>query len=120
MKIEQEVDHGVDVEIQLEERGSIVTMDDGASTSEGSNASTLTADNRQEKYGNKELPKELSEMKIRDNSCEDNIKVTSYLYTTSCCFLFLENPFLWYSKMLLNYRIWSLLLLAVTEQKQAR
>lgn len=67
------------------------------STSEGSDASTLTVNTRQEKSGNKELPKEMSEMKIRDKnsySHEDDLKVTSYLYSTSCCFLFMENPFL--------------------------
>ncbi|XP_055810934.1 shaggy-related protein kinase epsilon-like [Solanum dulcamara] len=77
LKIEQEVDHRVDIEIQLEEPGTIAPKDDVTSTSEGSDASTLTVNTRQEKSGNKELPKEMSEMKIRDKNSyghEDDLK----------------------------------------------
>ncbi|KAK4716805.1 hypothetical protein R3W88_015143 [Solanum pinnatisectum] len=69
LKIEQAVDHRVDIEIQMEERCTIAPKDDVTSTSEGSDASTLTVDTRQEKYGKKELP---SEMRIREKNSYDH------------------------------------------------
>ncbi|KAM3344587.1 shaggy-related protein kinase epsilon isoform X1 [Capsicum galapagoense] len=71
-KVDQEVDHRVDIEIQLEEQCPITRNDDVASTSEGSASSTLTVDTRQEKSGCKELPKGMSGMKIRDKISDDH------------------------------------------------
>ncbi|TMW85949.1 hypothetical protein EJD97_022199 [Solanum chilense] len=74
LKNEQEVDHRVDIEFQMEERCTIASKDDVTSTSEGSDASTLTVYTRQEKSGKKELP---NEMRIREKSSydhEDNLK----------------------------------------------
>lgn len=118
LKNEQEVDHRVDIEFQMEERCTIASKDDVTSTSEGSDASTLTVDTRQEKSGKEELP---NEMRIREKSSydhEDDLKVTSYLYNTSCCFIVYGESFFY--DMIKCYRIWSLLLLVVMEQKQAR
>uniref|UniRef100_M1A9V3 non-specific serine/threonine protein kinase n=1 Tax=Solanum tuberosum TaxID=4113 RepID=M1A9V3_SOLTU len=69
LKIEQKVDHRVDIEIQMEERCTIAPKDDVTSTSEGSDASTLTVDTRQEKSGKKELP---NEMRIREKNSYDH------------------------------------------------
>lgn len=52
------------------------------STSEESTVCTLNVDTRPEKSRYEELPKEMNEMKIRDdktNGREDDIKVPSYL-----------------------------------------
>lgn len=101
----------------MEERCTIAPKDDVTSTSEGSDASTLTVDTRQEKSGKKELS---NEMRIREKNSydhEDDLKVTSYLYSTSCCFIVYGESFY---DMIKCYRIWSLLLLVVMEQKQAR
>nr|XP_004240041.1 shaggy-related protein kinase epsilon [Solanum lycopersicum] len=69
LKNEQEVDHRVDIEFQMEERCTIASKDDVTSTSEGSDASTLTVDTRQEKSGKEELP---NEMRIREKSSYDH------------------------------------------------
>ncbi|KAL3369143.1 hypothetical protein AABB24_009780 [Solanum stoloniferum] len=69
LKIEQKVDHRVDIEIQMEERCTIAPKDDVTSTSEGSDASTLTVDTRQDKSGKKELP---NEMRIREKNSYDH------------------------------------------------
>ncbi|XP_015077006.1 shaggy-related protein kinase epsilon-like [Solanum pennellii] len=69
LKNEQEVDHRVDIEFQMEERCTILSKDDVTSTSEGSDASTLTVDTRQEKSGKKELP---NEMRIREKNSYDH------------------------------------------------
>lgn len=65
----------------MEEQCPITLNDDVASTSEGSASSTLTVDTRQEKSGCKELPKEMSGMKIRGKISDDH-EVTSYLCRT--------------------------------------
>ena len=69
LKNEQEVDHRVDIEFQMEERCTIASKDDVTSTSEGSDASTLTVDTRQEKSGKEKLP---NEMRIREKSSYDH------------------------------------------------
>ncbi|KAH0671340.1 hypothetical protein KY285_025552 [Solanum tuberosum] len=69
LKIEQKVDHRVDIEIQMEERCTIAPKDNVTSTSEGGDASTLTVDTRQEKSGKKELP---NEMRIREKNSYDH------------------------------------------------
>ncbi|KAJ8541915.1 hypothetical protein K7X08_016781 [Anisodus acutangulus] len=77
VKVEQEVDNRIDSENQSEERYTIATKEDVTSTSEESTASTLNVDTRLEKSGYEELPKEMSEMKIRDKKSydhEDDIK----------------------------------------------
>nr|CAA11862.1 shaggy kinase 7 [Petunia x hybrida] len=63
-KVEQDVDNMVDGETQSEERCSIANKQDVSSKSKRSTASTLNVDN--------ELPKELNEMKIRDEKSGDH------------------------------------------------
>ncbi|XP_009610982.1 shaggy-related protein kinase epsilon-like [Nicotiana tomentosiformis] len=75
--VEQEVDHRVDGETQLEEQCTIAPKQDVTSTSEESTVCTLNVDTRPEKSRYEELPKEMNEMKIRDektNGHEDDIK----------------------------------------------
>nr|BAO02536.1 predicted Shaggy-like kinase ortholog [Nicotiana alata] len=77
VKVEQEVDHRVDGETQSEEQCTIAPKQDVTSTSNESSATTLNVDTRPEKSGFEELPKEMNEMKIRDdktNGHEDDIK----------------------------------------------
>ncbi|XP_075083742.1 shaggy-related protein kinase epsilon-like isoform X1 [Nicotiana tabacum] len=72
-----EVDHRVDGETQLEEQCTIAPKQDVTSTSEESTVCTLNVDTRPEKSRYEELPKEMNEMKIRDektNGHEDDIK----------------------------------------------
>ncbi|NP_001312816.1 shaggy-related protein kinase epsilon-like [Nicotiana tabacum] len=77
VKVEQEVDHRVDGETQSEEQCTIAPKQDVTSTSSESTTTTLNVDTRPEKSGYEELPKEMNEMKIRDdktNGREDDIK----------------------------------------------
>ncbi|XP_060213423.1 shaggy-related protein kinase epsilon-like [Lycium barbarum] len=69
VKSEQQVNHKMDSEIQLEERCTIVPKENVTSTSEESSASTLNVDN---KPGYVELPQEMSEMKITDKHSDDH------------------------------------------------
>ncbi|XP_059318245.1 shaggy-related protein kinase epsilon-like [Lycium ferocissimum] len=69
VKSEQQVNHRMDSEIQLEERCTIVPKENVTSTSEESSASTLNVDN---KPGYVELPKAMSEMKITDKHSDDH------------------------------------------------
>ncbi|XP_075093736.1 shaggy-related protein kinase epsilon-like isoform X1 [Nicotiana tabacum] len=79
VKVEQEVDQRVVGETQMEERcTTIVPKEDMASTSKGTTTgSTSTMDTRPENSEFDELPKEMHEMKIKDekaDSHEDNLK----------------------------------------------
>lgn len=81
MKVEQEVEQRVVGETKMEERcTTAVPKEVMASTSkENSTESTVTMETKPEKSELDELPKEMHEMKIKDEKAEnldDNLKVS--------------------------------------------